>query len=165
MFYLALFSLQVGLVGQGGDDVHRLPVFILGDGIAVHVVPVGSALACIVVVPAIAAFSLLVGAVAQALDERAEPFLVVGMDVGITYLDAHVIAEDGLSVQIEHAVLLQVETHHVVAADVKSHHHGLLLVKHILRIHPQSLNFSISHFLSITVAEQGMDTHTLVPFL
>ena len=104
------------------------------------------------------AFGLHVGAVAQPPDKGAELLAVVGMDIVITHLYPHIIAEHRLAVQVIYTVLLQVETHHVVASDVERHRHGLLLVKHDIHLHTQ---FSL--FFSMTEAVQGIDTHTLVP--
>ena len=158
LLHLALFPLRLRLVVNGGDDAHGLAVLIFGNGAQIEIVPVGLALTCIVVVPAVMAFGLHVGAVAQTLNEGAELLTVVGMDIGITHLYAHIIAEHRLAVQVIDMVLPQIETHHVVAADVERHRHGLLLVKHDIHLHTQ---FSL--FLSITEAVQGIDTHTLVP--
>ena len=100
-----------------------------------HVMPVWLALAGVVIVPAIAAFRLLVCAVAQTFYEITESLFVVRMDIGVTHLDAYVITEHGFSVQVEHTVLPKVETHHVVSVYLEGHHHGLLLIKHLLRFH------------------------------
>ena len=99
-----------------------------------------------------------IGAITQTLYEGAELLTVVRMDIGITHLYTHIIAEHRLAVQVIYTVLLQVETHHVVASDVERHRHGLLLVKHDIHLHTQ---FSL--FFSMTEAVQGIDTHTLVP--
>ena len=158
LLHLPFFLLHLRLVSNGGDDVHGLAVLIFGNGAQIHIVPVGLALSRIVIVPAIMAIGFHVGAVAQTPYEGAELLAVVGMDIVITHLYAHIIAEHRRSVQVIHTVLLQVKTHHVVATDVERHRHGLLLVKHDIHLHTQ---FSL--FLSITEAVQGIDTHTLVP--
>ena len=145
LLYLPLLALCVRLVGNGGDDTDGLAAFIFGDGMVIQVVPVGFTMTRIVVVPAVAALGFLVGTVAQPLDEGAEPFAVIGMDIMIAHLDAHIIAEQGLSVQVEQPVLLEIKTHHVIAADVERHRHGLLLIKYILTAH--SLHFFFSHSL------------------
>ena len=135
LLHLPFFLLDFRLIINGGDDVHGFAVFIFGNSTQIEIVPVGIPLSCIVVVPAVMAIGFHIGAVAQTLNEGAELLAVVGMDIVITHLYTHIIAEHRLSVQVIHTVGLQVEAHHVVAADVERHRHGLLLVKHDIHLH------------------------------
>ena len=134
LLHLAFLLFHLCLVGQRGDDVYRLAIFIFGYSASIHVVPVGLARSRIVIVPAIMALAYHVDAISQSLYEGAEAVSVVGMYIGVTLLYTHIIAEHRLSVQVVHDVVLQVKTHHVIAADVERHHHSLLLVKHDIHI-------------------------------
>ena len=147
MLHLAFFLLHLCFISQCGDDVHRLSVLIFSNSASIHIVPVRFALSCIVVIPAIMAIGFQICTIAQALNKCAEPFTIVRVNICITYIYPHIIAEHRLAVQIIHTVILQVETHHVVATDVERHHHGLLLVKHDIHLQSSIFNVQSSIFL------------------